>query len=84
MKKWMKLVLVIAVMSVIFVAGCKDDTTDPDVSAFETVLNYMDNNGMTVTELFDGWIISAVDIVDALDDYYIMDIVFYNVYKFCS
>ena len=74
MKKWMKVVLVIAVMSVIFVAGCKDDTTDPDVSAFETVLNYMDNNGMTVTELFDGWIISAIDIVDVLDDYYVMDI----------
>ena len=35
MKKWMKFVLVIAVISVIFVAGCKDDTTDPDVNAFE-------------------------------------------------
>ena len=75
MKKWMKLVLVIAVMSVIFVAGCKDDTTDPEVSAFETVLNYMDNNGMTITDLTTGWIIAADSTLQAtLDDYYIMDI----------
>ncbi|MBT3755775.1 MAG: rhodanese-like domain-containing protein [Candidatus Cloacimonetes bacterium] len=78
MKKWMKFVLVIAVMSVIFVAGCKDDTTDPDVSAFETVTNYMDDNGMTVTELFDGWITTASAVVDTVTytvpDYYVMDI----------
>ncbi len=75
MKKWMKFVLVIAVISVIFVAGCKDDTTDPDVSAFETVLNYMDNNGMTLTDLTTSWIIAPDATLEAtLADYYIMDI----------
>ena len=75
MKKWMKFVLVIAVISVIFVAGCKDKTTDPDVSAFETVLNYMDNNGMALTDLTTSWIIAADSTLEAtLADYYIMDI----------
>jgi len=75
MKKWMKFVLVIAVISVIFVAGCKDDVTDPDVSAFETLQNYMDNNGMTLTELTTSWIIAPDSTLQAtLADFYIMDI----------
>ncbi len=74
MKKWMKFVLVIAVMSVIFVAGCKDDTTDPDVNAFEVLTTYMDGNGMTVTDLLAGWIIVPDSLVQVLDQNYVMDI----------
>ena len=74
MKKWMKLVLVLSLVSVLFLAGCKEDADDPVASEFDTMLEYMDNNGMTIAELTTGWIIPASGIVDALDDYYIMDI----------
>ena len=74
MKNWMKVVLVIAVISVIFVAGCKDDTTDPEISGVEILTTYLDANGMTITDLTTDWITAASGIVDNLDDYYIMDI----------
>ena len=74
MKKWMKFVLVIAVISVVFVAGCKDDTTDPDVNGFEILTSYMDANDMTLTDLLAGWIIAPDSLVQVLDDYYVMDI----------
>ena len=75
-KKWMLLLVIIAVVSVMFVTGCKDDndSTDPEISAVELMTTYMDANGMAITDLLDGWIIAAVDIVDVLDDYYVMDI----------
>ena len=168
MKKWMKFVLVIAVISVIFVAGCKDDVTEPEnvapianagadqtvlpgalvtldgsyssdlendeltyywtsvdtsivlsavnivnptftasvvavdtdyifqlivndgesesevdeviitvsevVPTFNILTEYLDANGMTITDLTTDWITAASGIVDNLDDYYIMDI----------
>ena len=74
-KRWMLLLVVLA-FSVLFIAGCKDDddSTDPEISAVELMTTYMDANGMALTDLLDGWIIAAADIVDVLDDYYVMDI----------
>jgi len=74
MKKWMKLVIVVAALSMLFVMGCKDDSSDPDVSAFETLTAYMDANGMTTVDLFAGWIIAPDSLNQVMDDYYIMDI----------
>ena len=75
MKNWMKFVLVIAVISVIFVLGCKDDTTDPDVGGVEVLTAYMDGAGMDI----DALTASAFKVPDStfqatLADYYIMDI----------
>ena len=54
--------------------GCKDDTTDPDISEFETLIAYMDGNAMTVDDLLAGWIIAPDSLIQVMDDYYIMDI----------
>lgn len=73
MKKWMKFVLVIAVLSVIFVAGCKDDVTDPDVSESEILIEYLLASNLDLTDILDGWIITASDVHDDLDNYYVID-----------
>jgi len=60
MKKFTYAILVLAVMMTMFTVGCKDDdSTSPSVTQFETLRNYMDNNGMTITDLTTGWIIAA-------------------------
>jgi len=73
-KRWMMLVAIIAAFSVLFLAGCKDDTTDPDVSEFETLTAYMDGNGMTIDDMLAGWIIAPDSLIQVMDDYYVMDI----------
>jgi len=75
MKNWMKIVLMITVLSVIFVMGCKDDTTDPDVGGVEVLKAYLDGAGMDI----DALTASAFKVPDStfhatLTDYYIMDI----------
>ena len=74
MKKWMKFVLVIAVISVVFVAGCKDDVTDPDENSMEILKAYMDGNGFTLTEMLAGWTIVPDSLFQVLDQNYVMDI----------
>jgi len=56
MKKWMKFVLVIAVISVIFVAGCKDDVTDPTVNEFDILKTYMTDTGFDLVNIAAGWV----------------------------
>ena len=56
MKKWMKFVLVIAVFSVIFVTGCKDDVTDPDVNEFDILKTYMEDSGIDLADISAGWV----------------------------
>ncbi|MCD4818759.1 MAG: hypothetical protein K8S23_08710 [Candidatus Cloacimonetes bacterium] len=74
-RRLMLFMAVIAIFSVVFFAGCKDDTTtEPSKTIFEIVTAYMDGNGMALTDLLTDWIIAASDIVDDLDNYYIMDI----------
>lgn len=73
MKKWMKFVLVIAVISVIFVAGCKDDVTDPDVSESEILREYLLSSNLDLTDILNEWIITASAVHDNLDDYYVID-----------
>jgi len=74
MKKWMKLVLVIAVMSVIFVAGCKDDVTDPELTESEILIEYLLTSNLDLTDILNEWIITASAVHDNLDDYYVIDI----------
>jgi len=74
MKKWMKLVIVVAAFSMLFVMGCKDDSSDPNVSSFETLTAYMDSNGMTTTDLLASWIIAPDSLIQVLDQNYVMDI----------
>jgi len=73
MKKWMKFVLVIAVISVIFVAGCKDDVTDPELTESEVLIEYLIDSGLDLTDILNEWIITASAVHDDLDDYYVID-----------
>lgn len=66
-KKWMKNLIVLSVIVLIFTGCAKKNDLD-------TLLTYMDNNGMTVKELFDGWIINTEDVHDNMASYYLMDI----------
>lgn len=75
MKNWMKFVLVIAVISVIFVLGCKDDTTDPEISGVEVLTAYLDGAGMDIGALTASAFKAPDSTFQAtLTDYYIMDI----------
>ena len=66
-KNWMKNLIVLSIIVLVF-AGCakKND--------LDTLITYMDSNGMTVTELFDSWIIKAEDVHDNMENYYLMDL----------
>ena len=44
-RRWM-ILLVIAVIAMVFVTGCKDDTTDPELNEFEILSQYMLTSGM--------------------------------------
>ncbi len=74
MKKWMKFVLVIAVVSVIFVAGCKDETTEPQLSEFEILTQHMEDNNLDLPTLLTGAYVLAVDVNADPSAYFIMDI----------
>ncbi|MCK5787371.1 MAG: hypothetical protein KAH32_00025, partial [Chlamydiia bacterium] len=68
-------VLVIAVMSVIFVAGCKDETTEVELSAVEILTAYLDASGMSIGDLTASAFKAPDSTFQAtLSDYYIMDI----------
>ena len=74
MKKWMKVVMVITVLSVMFMVGCKDDVTDPELSESEILVEYLINNALDLTDVIaDGWIITASAVHDDLDNYYVID-----------
>jgi len=76
-RRWIVL-LAAAILTMALFTGCKDDSTDPDLSVFEILTEYLVDNGMGVDALFDGWITTASSVVDSstytIPDYYVMDI----------
>ncbi len=74
MKKGLIKVLLMAFIALMFVSACSKDD-DNDLSKFETLINYMDANNMTITDLLSSWIISADSTLQAnMNDYYFMDL----------
>ena len=69
-KNWMMLIAIFIALTVLFLTGCKEDPRD----AFRTVVDYMDSNGMSITDLLDGWIIAPDSLIQVMDEHYIMDI----------
>ena len=58
-----------------FMVSCKESSTDPVVNEFDTLLNYMNDNGMTITDLTTDWIITSDATLEAeIANYYVMDI----------
>jgi len=72
MRRYLQLALVTVLALTLFVA-C-DSPTESEDSAFETLTNYMTENNLDLTDMTEGWIISAQDVNMAKDDYYIIDI----------
>ena len=70
----MKLVLVIAVLSMIFVAGCKDKTTNPDLNEFEALKQYIEDNNLDLPAMLTDAYITAEVLNASKTDYFIMDI----------
>lgn len=66
-RNWMRNLIVLSIVVLIFTACAKEN----DIN---TLLTYMDNNGMTVSELFDKWIINAEDVHDNPANYYFLDL----------
>ena len=73
MKKWMKFVLVIAVFSVIFVTGCKEETTEPDFNEFDELAQYLVDMNLDLPDILASWIVTASAINAAMDDYFVID-----------
>jgi len=72
-RSWMVL-LVIAIFAMVFVTGCKDDTTDPELDEFEMLSQYMLNNGMDLPAMLADAYILASDLNADPSAYFIMDI----------
>ena len=73
-KNWMKLVVILATLSVLFVFGCKDKTDDPTIEPFEILNDYLEANGMDIGTLLTDWTITPEVLEGSKDSYYVMDI----------
>ncbi len=72
-----KFLLVVGLLT-ITLTGCKEDSNEPLQSEFETLTQYMAQNGLDLPDILNGWVIAGSALtVDANDysvpDYYIMD-----------
>ncbi len=85
MKNFMKLSLLIGLIAVIFLSGCKKDAPEPTpdppaTNKFEVFKAYLVDNDMDIPNVLDGWITTAeavhtnMEDGDATNDYYIIDI----------
>jgi len=73
-KRWFPLLIMALVPMVIFISCKDDDSSSPEETSFETLTMYMAANDMDLDDILTSWNIVAANIVDNLDDYYIMDI----------
>ncbi len=77
MKRNWTLLVVFAALVLVFVGGCKDETTPPTSNgdtAFEILTEYMAANSMDLSDITSNWIITASSLYGNEDNYYIMDI----------
>lgn len=63
-------------IAVLFLSACKKDkpAPEPATQSFEVLKTYLLDNGMDIPDVIDGWITSATDVHDNLDNYYVIDI----------
>jgi len=76
MRNLMKFSLIIGMIAVLFISACKKPEPDPipATHSFEVLKNYLIDNGMDIPDVINGWITSATDVHDNLDNYYVIDI----------
>lgn len=64
---------------VFILTSCKEDSTDPALSDFETLTQYMSTSNLDLSDILDGWVKPAtaleVDVNDySVPGYYVLDI----------
>lgn len=77
MKKLLKFAAFFAILPFFVLTSCSDDSNDPTpeaVDRFDSFKTYMVTNDMDISNVLDGWIISATAVHDAMADYYVIDI----------
>lgn len=79
MRNLMKLTLLMGMIAVLLLSGCKKDEPDPTpptpaVNKFEVFKQYMIDNNMDTPDLLDGWITSAEAVHNDLANFYVIDI----------
>lgn len=75
MKKGIKWTLLIILVALVVLTGCKKSPQEAEETSFETLSTYLKNNNLDLTDILSDWIIPAAT-VDSIgtDNYYIMDI----------
>jgi rhodanese-related sulfurtransferase len=78
MKKIFNLTLLMAIVSSVILTGCKDDdpaTPERQTDAeFQTLATYLQAQSLDLSNILDGWIITAADVNASPDDFYVIDI----------
>ncbi len=73
-KKSRTILALMLALTLVFTMSCKDDTSSPKNSEFETLTEYLVENDMDIDDILVGWITTASAVVDHESDYYIIDI----------
>jgi rhodanese-related sulfurtransferase len=71
--------LILLMVPVFLLTSCKEDSTDPAVSDFEALAQYMNQNDLDLSSILDGWVKAATALNVDENDYsvpgfYILDI----------
>ena len=80
MRKLKLYVLILALVPALFMTSCKKDMpTVEAVDYYAVMTNYMSSNGLDLTDLLSGWVITASSVVDvtadfSVPDYHVFDI----------
>ena len=79
MKNFMKFSLLVGMIAVLFLSACKKDKPEPSpeppaTNNFEVFKNYLVDNHLDISDVLDGWIISAEAVHTTPDDFYVIDI----------
>jgi rhodanese-related sulfurtransferase len=75
MKRYLSLVLVLAVWIGVSTSCTKDNNNEPVIQTnFEKLTTYMVDNGMDLPDVTSGWIKMASDLVGHESDYFVVDI----------
>jgi len=76
MKKFLNYFIVFLIVPALFIGGCKKTDDNPTVEKgnFTTLKTYLISNSLDLTDILNGWIVSAEGVHDKLGDYHIMDI----------
>ncbi len=80
MKRLNQLLFIVLIYILTVFSGCKIDTCDctqPGQGSFATLTGYLENNGMDLPDILDGWIVAAPapeDVDDFIGSHFIIDL----------